>query len=279
MMVNGDRSMSITIGSSQNPKIRFAVSLQKASVRKKEKLFLVEGLREIRLAMIAGFQFHTLFVCRQIIEGTGAKAIIDDLTGQVQIIETTDRIFSNLAYREGSDGLLAVVHQKYNSFSDISFRGTPLILVVESIEKPGNLGAILRTADAGGVDAVLVCDGRTDIFNPNVVRSSLGSIFTNKVITCSSQDAIKWLKDMNIRIYTTALTASRPYHQIDYTLPSAIVTGSEATGVRSVWEDNSDSNIIIPMSGKVDSMNVSVATSIVLYEALRQRNFPGAKFP
>lgn len=271
--------MSITIASSQNPKIRFAVSLQKAAVRRKEKLFLVEGLREIRLAMLAGFDFHTLFVCPQIAEGTNAKAVIEDLTGQVQIIETTDRIFSKLAYREGTDGIMAVAHQKYFSLSDITFKGTPLILVVESIEKPGNLGAILRTADAGGVDALLVCDGRTDIYNPNVIRSSLGSIFTNKVVSCSSADAISWLKNMNIKIYTTALTASKPYHQIDYTVPSAIVTGSEATGVRSVWEDNSDSNIIIPMSGKVDSMNVSVATSIVLYEALRQRNFPGAKFP
>jgi RNA methyltransferase, TrmH family len=271
--------MSISITSSQNPKIRFAVSLQKAAVRKKEKLFLVEGIREIRLAMLAGFQFDTLFVCSQIAEDLTKKTVIDDLTGQVQIIETTDRVFSKLAYREGSDGLMAVAHQKYHSLSDITFKGTPLILVVESVEKPGNLGAILRTADAGGVDAVLVCDGRTDIFNPNVIRASLGSIFTNKVVSCSSRDAIDWLKAVNIKIYTTALTASRPYHQIDYTLPSAIVTGSEATGVRSVWEDSSDSNIIIPMSGKVDSMNVSVATSIVLYEALRQRDFPDAKFP
>jgi RNA methyltransferase, TrmH family len=271
--------MSIAIASSQNPKIRFAVSLQKAAVRKKEKLFLVEGMREIRLAMMAGFEFHTLFVCPQISEGTKAMAVIDDLTGQAQVIETTSGVFGKLAYREGSDGLMAVVHQKHYSLSDISFKGTPLILVVESIEKPGNLGAILRTADAGGVDAVLVCDCRTDIFNPNVIRSSLGSIFTNKVVSCSSEDAISWLKRQNIKIYTTALTASEPYHQIDYTVPSAIVTGSEATGVGSVWEDSSDSNIIIPMSGKVDSMNVSVATSIVLYEALRQRDFPGAKFP
>jgi RNA methyltransferase, TrmH family len=147
----------------------------------------------------------------------------------------------------------------------------PLVLVAESVEKPGNLGAMFRTVDAAGVDTVLVCDSGTDIFNPNVVRSSLGTLFTSKVVCCSSKEAISWLKDMNIKIFTTALTASRPYHLIDYRGPSAIVAGAEATGVSAIWEDNSDANIIIPMFGKVDSLNVSAAASIIIYEALRQR--------
>ncbi len=276
--------MSIRIASLQNPKIKFAVSLQKASVRKKEGLFLIEGIREIRLAMLSGYQFHTLFVCPSIIENgtaggpsgdpeiySGAKDVIDILTGQVQILETSRDVFRKLVYREGADGLLAVARQVRLSFSDLNQCGNPLVLVVESVEKPGNLGAILRTADAAGVNAVLVCDSGTDIFNPNVVRSSLGTLFTVQIVCCSSKEAITWLKDMNIKIYTTALTASTPYHLIDYRGPSAIVAGTEATGVSAIWEDNSDANIIIPMFGKVDSLNVSAAASIIIYEAIRQR--------
>ncbi len=276
--------MSIRIASLQNPKIKFAVSLQKASVRKKEGLFLIEGIREIRLAMMAGYQFQTLFICPAIIEkGTagaptgdheiysGAKDVIDILKGQVQIFETSRDVFRKLAYREGSDGLLAVARQKSISFRDLKLGDNPLVMVTESVEKPGNLGAILRTADAAGVDALLMCDIGTDIFNPNVVRSSLGTLFTVQIVCCSSKEAISWLKDMNIKIYTTALTASRPYHLIDYRGPSAIVAGAEATGVSSIWEDYSDANIVIPMFGKVDSLNVSAAASVIIYEALRQR--------
>ncbi len=278
--------MSISITSLQNPKIKFAQSLRKPSARRKENLFLIEGCREIRLAMQAGYRFHTLIVCRGIAAGpkqgytgdyqpedTEINDIAGILTGQAVIIETSRNVFGKLAYREGSGGLLAIAHQKKTTLSEIKPGTNPLVLVAESVEKPGNLGAMLRTADAAGVDAVIVCDSGTDIYNPNVVRSSLGTIFTVPVVCCSSGDAISWLKKMNIKIYATALTASRPYNTADFTSPSAIVSGAEATGVSLVWQENSDSNIIIPMFGKVDSMNVSVATSVVLYEALRQRGF------
>ena len=282
--------MSIRIVSLQNSKIKFAVSLQKASVREKEGLFMIEGIREIRLAMLAGYRFHTLFACPSIIENRSAgtpgddpelysesKDVIDILTGQAQIIETSRDVFRKLAYREKSDGLLVIARQKRLALKDLRLGSNPLVLVAESVEKPGNLGAMLRTADAAGVDAVLVCDSGTDIFNPNVVRSSLGTIFTNKVVCCSSEEAISWLKEMNIKIYTTALTASRPYHLIDYRSPSAIVAGAEATGVSAIWEGNSDANIIIPMFGRVDSLNVSAAASIIIYEALRQRGLNNGK--
>lgn len=275
------------ISSNQNPLIKFALSLQKSSVRKNEGLFLIEGIREIRLAMLAGYQFHTLFVPTSVIENvtesipadypkiySRAKDIVDILTGQAQIIETSRDVFRKLTYREGSEGLLAIARQEKLSFKDLSLSVNPLVLVAESVEKPGNLGAILRTADAAGVDAVLVCDSGTDIFNPNVVRSSLGTLFTLQVVCCSPEEAISWLKEMNIKIYTTALSDSEPYHLIDYLGATAFVAGAEATGVSSAWKENSNANIIIPMFGKVDSMNVSVATSIVLYEALRQRGFP-----
>ncbi len=284
--------MSVKITSTANPAVKHALSLQKASARKKEGLFLIEGAREIRLAMRAGYMFHTLFYCPGISkngavvavpEGPGRSYemadIVDILTGQARIIETSATVFSRLAYREGSGGLLAVALQKKHLIEEIRLDENPLLLVAESVEKPGNLGAMLRTADAAGVDAVLVCDSITDIYNPNVVRSSLGTLFTVPVACCSSEDAIVWLKANSVRIFTTALTASIPYHRAGFTGPSAIVAGAEATGVSAAWEKNADANIIIPMFGKVDSINVSAATSIVLYEALRQRGFKHGKLP
>ncbi len=275
--------MSIVITSTGNPAVKFARSLQKASVRKKEGLFLVEGIREIRLAMLANYRFHTLFYCPQIAERSHILAstgkceapgdIADAMTGQCTIIETVPDVFEKLAYRENSGGLLAIALQKKQGLNDIKLSENPLVLVAESVEKPGNLGALLRTADAAGVDAVLVCDAGTDIYNPNTVRSSLGTLFTLPVVGCSSDEAVEWLKESSIKIFTTALSASRPYYQADFRGPAAIVAGAEATGVSAVWEDNSDSNIIIPMFGIVDSINVSAATSIVLYEVLRQRGF------
>lgn len=282
--------MGNTITSRQNPKIKHAISLHKSTVRKNEGLFLIEGAREIRLAMLAGYCFQTVYICPETAyEGRSDRPdenstgdadfsdLINLLAGQAPVIETTRGVFSKMVYREGSDGLMVVAHQKKNLLENLDTGVDPLVLVVDSVEKPGNLGAILRTADAAGVDAVLVCDGSTDIYNPNVVRSSLGSLFTLTVVCCTSKEAASWLQSKQIKIFTTALTASVPYHHADFRGPSAIVSGAESTGVSSIWQKSSDANIIIPMFGSVDSMNVSVATSIVLYEALRQRGFSKRK--
>jgi RNA methyltransferase, TrmH family len=278
------------ITSAQNARIKLARSLQKASSRIKERLFVIEGRREIRLAILAGYKFHTLFVCPEVAlknredsSGQGVKTIasrsdiIDIIKGQAPVVETTASVFRKLVYREGSDGLVAIAHQRRFSLEDIELGANPLLLVAESVEKPGNLGAILRTADAAGIDAVLICDPATDLFNPNVVRSSLGTLFTARIACCTSKEAVAWLKSRNIRIYTTALSASVSYHLVDYTGPAAIVSGAEAAGVSDIWEDNSDAKIIIPMFGMVDSMNVSAATAVVMYEALRQRGYSNAK--
>ena len=277
------------ITSSTNPGVKFAVSLNRATVRKKTGMFLIEGIREIRLAVDAGYRFHTLYFCPEIAgkevlakpsaaaDQPGTRNLVDALAGEAQIIETTTPVFKKMVYRESSDGLLALAFRQNPALGDLIIGNDPLILVAESVEKPGNLGAILRTADAAGIDAVLVCDANTDIYNPNVIRSSLGTVFTLPVVTCSSKEALTWLKEKSIKIFTTALTASIPYYEAGFTGPAAIVAGAEATGVSSVWHENSDVNIIIPMFGKVDSMNVSVATSIVLYEALRQRKFKSIK--
>src|SRR5258706_6486660 len=169
--------------------------------------------------------------------------------------------------------MIAVAEQKPHLLSQIKLKKNPLILVLEAVEKPGNLGAILRTADAAGVDAVIICDPQTDFYNPNVIRSSVGCVFTNQLAAVSSDVAIAWLKKTQIITVCTSLQASRPYHQIDFTQPCAIVMGTEATGLSELWTKNSDANIIIPMQGKIDSMNVSNAAAVVVFEVLRQRGF------
>jgi TrmH family RNA methyltransferase len=148
-----------------------------------------------------------------------------------------------------------------------------LILILEGVEKPGNLGAILRTADAAGIDAVIICDPQTDFYNPNVIRSSIGCVFTKQLASATSAETIEWLRQKKVNIYCTYLQASKPYHTIDYTKPSAIVMGTESTGLSEIWVENSNANIIIPMQGKIDSMNVSTAAAVVVFEAKRQRGF------
>ena len=168
---------------------------------------------------------------------------------------------------------MAVAQQKTHRLDNITLSANPLILVLEAVEKPGNLGAILRTADAAGLDAVIICDPKTDFYNPNVIRSSVGTVFTNQLASASTEETIAWLKQNNIAIISTYLEASQPYHTVDFTRPSAIIMGTEATGISMEWVRQSIASIIIPMSGKVDSMNVSTAAAVVVFEAKRQRGF------
>ena len=167
--------------------------------------------------------------------------------------------------------MIAVAEQKIHRLENIKLSTNPLLLILEAVEKPGNLGAVLRTADAAAVDAVIICDPQTDFYNPNVIRSSVGCVFTNQLAAVSSEEAIAWLKKNQIQIFCTSLQASKPYHLVDYTKPCAIVMGTESTGLSEIWTKNSNTNIIIPMRGKIDSMNVSNATAVVVFEALRQR--------
>jgi TrmH family RNA methyltransferase len=189
------------------------------------------------------------------------------------LIPVSKEVFYKIAIRESTGGILAVAEQKTHRLDGIQLSKNPLILILEGVEKPGNLGAVLRTADAAAVDAVIICDPQTDFYNPNVIRSSVGCVFTNQLAAASSDETIEWLKKNNISIYCTYLKASKPYHQTDFTQPSAIVMGTEATGLSDVWVKNSKANIIIPMLGKIDSMNVSNAAAVVVYEAMRQREF------
>jgi TrmH family RNA methyltransferase len=262
--------MHFTITSTQNPKVKSLLALEKPRERRKQGLFIIEGKKEIKMALEAGYKIGNLFFCEDIIPATELESLGAD---DKLIIPVSRDVFDKIAVRENSGGVLAVAEQKVHLLKQIRLSENPLLLILEGVEKPGNLGAILRTADAAGVDAVVICDPQTDFYNPNVIRSSIGCIFTKQVASATSEETIAWLKDEKISIHCTYLKASRPYHETDFTKPSAIVMGTEATGLSDLWVKNSSSNIIIPMMGRIDSMNVSTAAAVVVFEAKRQRGF------
>ena len=252
------------ITSKTNPKIKNVGKLQKSSERREQNRIIIEGSREIERAVTCGFVVDTLFICNDIL-----KESVNIAANYVE--EVTLEVFEKIAYREGSDGLLAVAIPKYADLKSFKPKKNPLIIVLETVEKPGNLGAIMRTADAAGVDAVIIADPRTDLFNPNAIRASIGTIFNVPLFACSSEECIKWLRENDIKIYCTYLKASIDYLEADFRQGSAIVMGTEATGISDIWVEAADQNLIIPMNGIADSLNVSVTTAIVVFEAVRQR--------
>lgn len=252
------------ITSKTNPRIKNIVRLQKTSERREQNLIIIEGHREIERAQRCGFEIDQLYVCPALLREP--LRITANWTEEV-----TEEVFDKIAYREGSDGLLALARPKYKSLEDFKPKKDALVIVLETVEKPGNLGAIMRTADAAGVDAVIVADPGTDIFNPNAIRASIGCIFSVPVYACSTEDCINWLKRHHIKIFCTYLKASIDYLDADFRGATAIVMGTEATGISEAWVQAADQNIIIPMNGIADSLNVSVTTAIVTFEAIRQR--------
>ncbi len=259
------------ITSKENQRIKNIIKLQKSSERLSQGLFVVEGYREIERALISGYEINALFACEEITKSTELKSIIQKTSKPNETEHVSKEVFEKLAYREGSDGLIAVFKPRILQLSDLKLSDNPLIIILESIEKPGNLGAVLRTADAAGVDAVILCDTLPDLYNPNIIRSSLGCIFSQQIVSTTTEAAINWLKKKNISIFCTYLDASVDYRTIDYVGSSAIVMGAESTGLSDSWIKNSTQNIIIPMKGIADSLNVSVSSAIVVFEALRQR--------
>lgn len=260
------------ITSLQNTRIKNIVKLGKAKERREQDLFILEGARELTLALSGGYKPDSVFVCPELFTKTDYPHVLDSITEDL-IYEVSQQVFEKVAYREGSDGLIALMKPKQHSLVDLSIKSNPFIIILESVEKPGNLGAILRTADAAQVDAVIVCDPQTDVYNPNAIRSSVGCIFTVPVAVCSSTEALVWLKQQGITSYAAELQASEWYQDVNYTTPSAIVMGTEADGLTDFWLNNADKRIKIPMRGKIDSLNVSVSTAVITFEAMRQRGF------
>lgn len=260
--------MMTTITSTQNPKVKNLLSLEKPRERKRQGVFVVEGMKEIGLAVKAGYTIENLFFCEELITEADARAlgVRDSL-----LISVSREVFEKIAIRENSGGVVAIGRQRDHSLEALRMSANPLVLILESVEKPGNLGAILRTADAAGLDAVIICDPKTDFYNPNVIRSSVGCLFTSQVASATSEDTLSWLQRSSITPYSTYLKASRPYHRVDFTGPSAIVMGTESTGLSDIWIGQEQTRIIIPMKGHADSMNVSTAAAVIVFEALRQR--------
>lgn len=259
------------ITSIQNQRIKNIVKLQqKSSERKSQNLIVIEGLREIGLAIKSGIEIKSIFFCPEIISYDRIREITDN---ESSVFEISRDVYHKIAYRESTEGILVLAEPKYLTLNSLNLRKNPLLIVLESVEKPGNLGAILRTADAANADAVIICDPLTDIYNPNVIRSSVGCVFTKQVVATSSDEALEWLKKKKIRSYAAALTAKKFYHETDFTLPSAIIMGTEADGLTKKWLNGADDQIKIPMNGEIDSLNVSTSTAILVFEAMRQRNF------
>ena len=258
------------ISSVQNPFIKSLVLLQeKAKARKQTGTFLIEGQREISIAIKGGYEIETVLFLPEICSEKEAQ----QLAPSAELIEINKEVFQKLAYRDTTEGILAVAKTKSTQLSDLKLSKNPLILVAEAPEKPGNIGALLRTADAANLDAVIIANPKSDLYNPNIVRSSVGCLFTNQIATGSTAEIIAFLKEKNIHFYCATLQNSNGYHLENYTKPTALVVGTEATGLTQEWRDAATQNIIIPMHGEIDSMNVSVAAAILIFEAKRQRGF------
>ena len=242
------------ITSVQNARVKHVVALQqKSSLRREEGLFVVEGQREIEHCIAWGYEVVELFKRDE---------------------NVTPQVYEKMAYRGSTEGIIAVAKCKDHSLSILSpltSHHSPLIIVLERVEKPGNLGAILRTAEAAGVDAVIVCDPLTDLYNPNLIRASIGGVFNVPTAVCTSEECIAFLKANGIKILTAQLQDSYEYYDYDMTQATAIVMGTESTGLTQQWREAADAHIRIPMLGRLDSLNVSVSAAILMYEAVRQR--------
>ena len=280
------------ITSAQNPKIKNLLLLQeKSKARREQGLFVVEGRRELEHCREAGLSIRTLFVCREIFGDIDSaenyflcscpknqfpaesQSVLRHPTHSEapSIIEIPEALYRKVAYRESTEGIIAEVEYKSLKLKDLQLPENPLIMVLESVEKPGNLGAVLRSADAAGVDAVIFCDPLTDLYNPNLIRASIGAVFTVPTVLASSQEAIAFLQERGIQILTAQLQDSSLYYDVDMRRGTALVMGTEATGLTDLWRKAASAHIRIPMLGRLDSLNVSVSAAILLFEAVRQR--------
>lgn len=267
--------MPIQVTSLSNPRVKETLALAKHSERARRRQTVVEGERECRRALAAGIIPHTAFVCPLLLSPDGV-AVADhlrelDQARRTYLVEVTPDVFAKLAYRGDSGGVLLVIPYLSAALDDLILPDPAFVAVIEGVEKPGNLGAILRSADAAGVHAVIVSEGATDLHNPNVIRASLGTLFTLPVVEATTDATIAWLRHHAIRIVATRPDATRNYTRVDYTGPVAIVMGAESTGLGSDWSNAADYAVTIPMAGQADSLNLAISTALLLYEVVRQR--------
>lgn len=267
------RLLEPDITSLQNPKLKEALNLWDRKEREKAGLFIIEGYRELSRAALKKWEVITLFYCSPLFLGSNETELIEQLTRRgTKAYSCSEKIFRKLSYRDRPDGLVAIARQKKSSLDDLLIKKASLFVVAEAIEKPGNLGTILRSADAVSVDGVIVADPCTDVYNPNVVRASVGTLFTIPVVQTTSANTLKWLKEKGITIVAATPSAKAMYTQVDLTGPVAIAVGTEQLGLSNLWMHEAEIQVRIPMLGIADSLNVAMATTLLLYEVLRQRS-------
>jgi RNA methyltransferase, TrmH family len=269
----------LQITSLQNPKVKQVINLRDRQTRDQTELFLIEGYREVLRAVDAGWEIEVLFTCSELFLGTNEPALIQRLASRgTHVLACSEKVFQKISYRDRPDGLIAIAPQRRLQLEDLhkSIKNphSPLFVIAEAIEKPGNLGTILRSSDAVGVDGLIVCDRCTDIYNPNVVRASVGTLFTVPTVEAQGEATLEWLKSQNIQILAATPQAKKEFTQVDLTGPIAIAVGTEQLGLSERWMQQADLQVRIPMMGVADSLNVAMATTLLLYEALRQRKQP-----
>jgi TrmH family RNA methyltransferase len=266
------------ITSTANPRIKAATALRERRERNARRQFVIDGAREIARALAGGIEFIEAYVCTSLCRTEDAEAAVDalDVVG-VPKIEVTEQVFAKLAFGDRADGVVVVARMPAWSLATLDLPAKPFVAVVEHVEKPGNLGAILRTADAAGVSAVIVADGVTDLFNPNCIRASLGTLFSVPVCAATGSETIAFLRDRRIPCYTSRVDSGIDYTQADFTAAAAIILGSESHGVSDAWNTTESTAIRLPMLGIADSLNVSATAAVLFYEALRQRNAGGLR--
>jgi RNA methyltransferase, TrmH family len=270
------------ITSSQNPRIKEAAKLRDARARRKQQRIIIDGARELLRAFESGIELVKVFVCEELCQSDDCGRVLQKLADKsaarhLELLHVTPRVFEKLAFGQRSEGVVGVAKAPSRALSDLDLPANPIVAVLEGVEKPGNVGAVLRTAEAAGISALIVTDGGTDLYNPNAIRASLGAIFTLPVCAAAAAESIEWLIARGLTIYTAHVGATTNYTSADFARPCAIVLGSEAAGLSQRWsQPPAELNrkvipIRLPMHGHVDSLNVSAAASILFYEALRQR--------
>ena len=260
------------ISSPQNPRVKALVRLRTRRERERKATFLVEGRREVRRALAWKSYMVAVYCCPSLYVGESEEKLLAEVAQAAEVVEMSESAFRKVSYRDRPEGLLAVLRQPELSLAALRVGTDPLVLVVESVEKPGNLGAMLRTAEAAGADAVVVADPTTDVFNPNVVRASLGSLFTMPLAVAEGAEALGWLREMGLRVIATSPAAAEPCWKSDLSGGAAVVIGAEQHGLSGRWLEGADQTVRIPMSGTVDSLNAGSAAAVLLFEARRQRS-------
>jgi TrmH family RNA methyltransferase len=264
--------MTTAITSLQNPRVKDAVRLRDGRHRQRQQRILVDGARELARAMAAGVKLLEVFVCESLSHSDDARQVLADLPRSgAEVLDVSEPVFQKLAFGHRAEGVLAVAEMPQPSLEDLALPQNPLVAVLQGVEKPGNVGAVLRSADGAGLSAVIAADPQTDLYNPNAIRASLGTIFTMPVCEAAGEDVLAWLRKRGIRIVAARVDGSVAYTEVDYRGPTAIALGSEAEGLSTAWNAPDIIAVRLPMLGAADSLNVSATAAVLFYEARRQR--------